>query len=101
MLFFEKMQTHMSISTAFESRQKNQSVDGAIVTWRSFLCVDLNHWLEKTYLLNGLEMVLHAFNGNIFACFNALGLEDFRESAFTLFAYQSVLLHFILYLLIA
>ena len=43
-----------------------------------------------TYLLNCIEMVLHALDGNVLACLDALGLKHFREGSLSLFADQSV-----------
>ena len=42
-------------------------------------------------LLDGVEVVLHAFDGDVLASLDALGLEDLREGPLALFRYQSVL----------
>ena len=52
-------------------------------------------FVASTYLLDTLEVILHALNGNILASLYTLGLEHFRKSALTLLANQPVLLHFI------
>jgi len=45
---------------------------------------------EVVDLLNGVEVVLHALDGHILASFDALRLEDLRESSLSLFANKSV-----------
>ena len=44
------------------------------------------------YLLNVIEMCLHALNSNILVSFGALGFKDLRESALTFLANQPVFL---------
>ena len=48
-----------------------------------------------TYLLNRLEVVLHALDGDVLASLDALGLKNFRKGALTFLANQPILLHFI------
>ena len=44
------------------------------------------------YLLNVIEMCLHAFDSNILVSFGALGFKDLRECALTFLANQPVFL---------
>ena len=48
-----------------------------------------------TYLLDGLEVVLHALDGDVLACLDALRLEHLGEGALALLTDETVLLHFV------
>ena len=51
-----------------------------------------NRW--DTYLLNRLEVSLHALNGDVLASLDALGFKNFRKGALSFLANQPILLHF-------
>lgn len=42
-------------------------------------------------LFNGVKMIFHALDCNVFACFDALRLQNLRECTFSLFRYQPIL----------
>ena len=46
---------------------------------------------RKPYLFERVEVVLHAFDGDVAACFYALGFEDLAECALALLTDQLVL----------
>lgn len=46
---------------------------------------------ETVDLVERVEVVFHAFDSYEFAGFDALGFEDFAESAFAFLGYQTVL----------
>jgi|TARA_B110001450_G_scaffold234911_1_gene239217 hypothetical protein len=50
---------------------------------------------EIVDLVDGVKMVLHALNGNIFGSLDALGLEHLRESSFAFLGDQTILVHFL------
>jgi len=51
---------------------------------QSSKCLDFS---QIVYLLKIAEQIFHALDCYVFACFYALGLEDFAESAFSFFGY--------------
>mmetsp|Transcript_75967 Transcript_75967/g.245889 ORF Transcript_75967/g.245889 Transcript_75967/m.245889 type:complete len:257 (+) Transcript_75967:1021-1791(+) len=48
---------------------------------------------EVVHLVDAVEVVLHALDGNMLACLDGLGLEHLRESALALFRDEPVLVH--------
>ena len=68
-------------------------LDAVIIFWEPVFL--LSHWptdlLSKyTYLINILIVTLHAFDGNIFAGFDALSLEDLTKGSLSFLADQSI-----------
>ncbi len=55
------------------------------------LAYAINNSIELTYLVDVIEVSLHALDGHILACFDRLRLQHFRKGAFSFFANQSVL----------
>ena len=51
--------------------------------------------MAATYLLDGLKVVLHALDGHVFACLDALRFEHLGEGALALLTDETVLLHFV------
>ena len=49
---------------------------------------------DDAYLLNRLKMIFHAFNGDVFASFDRLGLKYLGKCSFSLFADKPVFLHY-------
>lgn len=45
---------------------------------------------KAAYLINIFIVTFHALNGNVFACLNALSLEDLAEGSFTFLANQTI-----------
>ena len=53
--------------------------------------VHLKVTASLNYLVDGVEVVFHAFNCNVLSSLNALRLEHLREGTFAFFANKTVL----------
>jgi|EP01047_Picozoa_sp_COSAG01_P049739 hypothetical protein len=56
-------------------------------------CTQLLSQRQPSYLLDTVELVLHALDGGVLSIFHTLRLEDLRKCTLTLPRYQTVLLH--------